>query len=50
MNLLKGTLHYDSGSIQFQNDHIDVDVSAYPFVRTPGENQPCVLGVDLRTF
>jgi len=45
MNLLKGTLHYESGGIQFQNDHIDVDVSAYPFVRTPRENQPCVLGV-----
>jgi multiple sugar transport system ATP-binding protein len=45
MNLLKGTLHRDAGTLRFRNEHADIDVSLYPFLRSPPENQPCVLGV-----
>ncbi len=45
MNLLKGTLHCDTGTLRFRNEHTDIDVSAYPFLASPPENQPCVLGV-----
>ena len=45
MNLLKGALHRGGGGVRFRNEHVDIDVSDYPFLHTPPENQPCVLGV-----
>ncbi|MFK4440996.1 multiple sugar transport system ATP-binding protein [Caballeronia udeis] len=44
MNLLKGTLRREGGAVRFRNEHVDIDVSAYPFLQSPPENQPCVLG------
>ena len=45
MNLLKGALRREDGGVRFRNEHIDIDVSDYPFLRTPPENLQCVLGV-----
>jgi multiple sugar transport system ATP-binding protein len=45
MNLLKGALHRWGGGVRFRNEHVDIDVSAYPFLQSPSENQTCVLGV-----
>jgi multiple sugar transport system ATP-binding protein len=45
MNLLKGALRREDGGVRFRNEHVDIDVSDYPFLHTPPENQPCVLGV-----
>src|SRR5471030_3094791 len=45
MNLLKGALHRGGGGVRFRNEHVDIDVSAYPFLQSPSENQTCVLGV-----
>jgi len=31
--------------VRFRNEHVDIDVTAYPFLQSPPEKQPCVLGV-----
>jgi multiple sugar transport system ATP-binding protein len=45
MNLLKGVLRREGGGVRFRNEHVDIDVSGYPFLQSPREDQPCVLGV-----
>jgi multiple sugar transport system ATP-binding protein len=45
MNLLKGALRREGGGVRFCNEHVDIDVTTYPFLQSPPEKQPCVLGV-----
>jgi multiple sugar transport system ATP-binding protein len=45
MNLLKGALRREGGGVRFRNEHVDIDVNTYPFLQSPPEKQPCVLGV-----
>jgi multiple sugar transport system ATP-binding protein len=45
MNLFKGSLTLQGGQVVFRNEHLTLDVSAYPFAQTAIDGQACVLGV-----
>ncbi|MBY0239306.1 MAG: ABC transporter ATP-binding protein [Burkholderiaceae bacterium] len=45
INLFRGTLQLQGGSVLFSNEHLRLDVSAYPFRAAPRAGQACVLGI-----
>ncbi|GAB2838960.1 ABC transporter ATP-binding protein [Pseudoduganella ginsengisoli] len=45
MNLFRGRLAVHGASVMFANEHMQFDVSAYPFADAPVSGQACVLGV-----
>lgn len=45
MNLFKGSLSVQGAQVVFRNDHLTLDVSAYPFAQAAVDGQGCVLGV-----
>lgn len=45
MNMLKGKLERREDGMRFRTQHLDLDVSGYPFRRLPDVNLPVVLGV-----
>jgi multiple sugar transport system ATP-binding protein len=45
MNMLQGRLERREEGMRFRTDHLDLDVSRYPFKALPDTTRPCVLGV-----
>ncbi|WUR15804.1 ABC transporter ATP-binding protein [[Empedobacter] haloabium] len=45
MNLFRGRLARQDGRVVFDDGHLALDVSAYPFRQPPADGQACVLGV-----
>jgi multiple sugar transport system ATP-binding protein len=45
MNMLPGRLERREEGMRFRSEHLDLDVSRYPFKTLPDTTLPCVLGV-----
>jgi multiple sugar transport system ATP-binding protein len=45
MNMLQGHVERSGEGVRFRAEHLDLDVSAYPFKTLPDAAQPCVLGI-----
>jgi multiple sugar transport system ATP-binding protein len=45
MNMLQGRLERREEGMRFLTEHLDLDVSRYPFKTLPDTTRPCVLGV-----
>jgi multiple sugar transport system ATP-binding protein len=45
MNMMQGRLERREEGMRFRTDHLDLDVSRYPFKALPDTTRPCVLGV-----
>jgi multiple sugar transport system ATP-binding protein len=45
MNMLQGRLERREECMRFRTEHLDLDVSRYPFKTLPDTTLPCVLGV-----
>jgi multiple sugar transport system ATP-binding protein len=45
MNLFRGRLESHDGRTLFRNEHLSIDLTAYPFAQPPAGARDCVLGV-----